>query len=62
MLPRFFFLNIGLSETPYPALSGSNTINSYVYSVELLSVKSLVIHDSRAEVQRFMIPKFLSVS
>ena len=41
---------IGLSETVYPAFSGSNTINSCVYFVELLSVKSLVIHDSRAEV------------
>ena len=59
MLPGKFFLKIGLSETPYPAFSGSNTINSYVYFVELLSVESLVIHDSRAEVQRFMSPKFL---
>ena len=31
------FLKIGPSETPYPAFTGSNAINSYVYFVELFS-------------------------
>ena len=56
--PREKVWKIGLSETPYPAFHGSNATNLYVYFVELFS-QSLVIHDSRAEVQRFMIPKFL---
>ena len=30
-------LKIGPSETPYPALTWSNTINSYVYFAELFS-------------------------
>ena len=46
-----------LSETPYPAFPGSNKTNLYLHFDELLL--SLVIHDSRAEVLRFMIPKFL---
>ena len=51
------FWKIGLSETPYPALPGSNATN---FTCILLSFsQSLVIHDSRAKEQRFMIPKFL---
>ena len=53
--PFFFFLKIGLSETPYPAFPGSNAINSYVYFVELFSEsryswfpsRSTKIHDSQ---------------
>ena len=30
-------LKMGPSETPYPAFTGSNVINSYVYFVELFS-------------------------
>ena len=48
------FLKIGLSETPCPAFHGSNATNLYVI---LLSFPlSLAIHDSPAEVQRFIIP------
>ena len=51
-------LEIELSETPYPAFPGSNAINSYKSILSRFS-QSLVIHGSQAEVQRFMIPKFL---
>ena len=45
MLPRKKKkLKIGLSETPYPAFTGSDTINSYVYFVELSS-ELVIIHD-----------------
>ena len=50
-------LKIGPSEMPYPAFTGSNAINSYC--ILLSFSQSLITHDSRAEVQRFMIPKFL---
>ena len=51
------FLKIGISETPCPTFPGSNAI---IHTCILLSFsQSLVIHESRAEVQRFMIPKFL---
>ena len=42
---------------PYPAFPGSNaTTSTWI----LLSFsQSLIIHDSRAEEQRFMVPKFL---
>ena len=56
-VPPGKFWEIGLSETLYLAFPGSNTTNFCVYFVELSL--SLVIHDSRAEVERFMIPKFL---
>ena len=55
--PREKFWKIGLSETPYPAYPGSNATNLYVYLLNFS--QSFVINDSRAEVQRFMIPKFL---
>ena len=35
--PPETFLEIGPSETPYPAFTGSNAISSYVYFVELFS-------------------------
>ena len=49
------FLKIGPSETPYPAFTGSNAMNSYVYFVELFSEsryswfpsRSTRIHDSQ---------------
>ena len=54
--PREKSWKIGLSETPYPAFPGSNANNTCtLFSFS----QSLFIHDSRAEVQRFMIPKFL---
>ena len=37
MFPRKKFLKIGLSETPYSAVPGSNAINSCVHFVELFS-------------------------
>ena len=58
MLPRENFGKLDSQETPYPAFPVSNATNLYVYFVELFSL-SRIIHDSRAEVQRFMIPKFL---
>ena len=57
MLPREDFGKMD-SETPYPVFPGSNATN--LYTCILLNFSpSLIIHDSRAEVQRFMIPKFL---
>ena len=55
MFPRKKILKIGLSETPYSAVPGSNAINSYVYFVELFSEsryswfprRSTKIHDSQ---------------
>ena len=56
-LPEIFLV-IGLSETPIILHSLDRT--QLIHTCILLSFsKSLVIHDSRAEVQRFMIPKFL---
>ena len=55
--PREKSWKIGLSETPYPAFPGSN---ASTFTWILLSFsQSLIIHDSRAEEQRFMVPKFL---
>ena len=54
--PPETFLEIGPSETPYPALLDRGQL---IHSCILLSFsQSLVTHDSRAEVQRFMISKF----
>ena len=55
MFRREKFLKIGLSETPYSAVPGSNAINSYVNFVELFSEsryswfpsQSTKIHDSQ---------------
>ena len=55
--PREKSWKIELSETPYPAYPGSNATNLYVYLLNFS--QSFVINDSRADVQRFMIPKFL---
>ena len=52
----FFFLKIGLSETPYSAFPGSNAINSYVYLVELFSESR---YSCEPKYRKFMIPKFL---
>ena len=53
-------LTIGLSEMPYPAFPGSKAINSDTSVLSSFS-QSLVIYDSQAEVQTFMIPKFLTL-
>ena len=55
--PSGKFSKIDLSETPYPAFLGSNATNLYVYLLSFCL--SFIIHDSRTEVQRFMIPKVL---
>ena len=57
MLPREDFGKMD-SKTPYPVFPGSNATNLYMCILLTFSL-SLIIHDSRAEVQRFMIPKFL---
>ena len=58
MLPEKKFWKTGLSEMPIILHSLDRT--QLIYTCILLSFsQSLVIHDSRAEVQRFMIPRFL---
>ena len=52
------FLKIGPSETPYPAFTTSNAV-TVIHTCILLSFsQSPVTHYPRAEVQRFIIPKF----